>query len=91
MKRLRTNYSNREICGMIEFLYESDQDYLEKDRLSPNLLASQWVNTIYADMQLWVEDKYVPKKAKKAKKHHEWSQPVKETNSKIGDWEEWDL
>ena len=88
MKRLRTNYSNREICGMIEFLYESDQDYLEKDRLSPNLLASQWVNTIYADMQLWVDDKYVPKKAKKAKKHHEWSQPVKETNSKIGDWEE---
>ena len=88
MKRLRANYSNREICGMIEFLYESDQDYLEKDRLSPNLLASQWVNTIYADMQLWVDDKYVPKKAKKAKKHHEWSQPVKETNSKIGDWEE---
>ena len=88
MKRLKTNYSNREICGMIEFLYMSDQDYLEKDRLSPNLLASQWVNTIYADMQLWVEDKYVPKKAKKAKKHHEWSQPVKETNSKIGDWEE---
>lgn len=88
MKRLKTNYSNREICGMIEFLYMSDQDYLEKDRLSPNLLASQWVNTIYADMQLWVDDKYVPKKAKKAKKHHEWSQPVKETNSKIGDWEE---
>ena len=88
MKRLKNNYSTREICGMIEFLYESDQDYLEKDRLSPNILASSWVNTIYADMQLWVDDKYVPKKAKKAKKHHEWSQPVKETNSKIGDWEE---
>lgn len=46
MKRLKENYSVREICGMIEFLYTSEQDYLDKDRLSPNLLASQWVNTI---------------------------------------------
>lgn len=32
MKRLRENYSNREICGMIEFMYTSEQDYLSKDR-----------------------------------------------------------
>lgn len=80
MKRLRENYSNREICGMIEFLYESDQDYLEKDRLSPNLLASSWVNTIYADMQLWVEDKYIPRsvqtKKKKSIKSKEWDKDV---------------
>lgn len=75
MKRLRTNYDTREICAMIEFLYESDQDYLEKDRLSPNILASSWVNTIYADMKLWVEDKYNPRS-------------VKEKNSKKskGEW-----
>lgn len=80
MKRLRTNYTNREICGMIEFLYESDQDYLEKDRLSPNLLASSWVNTIYADMQLWVDDKYIPRsvqaKKKKSIKTKEWDKDV---------------
>ena len=80
MKRLKTNYSNREICGMIEFLYESDQDYLDKDRLSPNLLASQWVNTIYADMQLWIDDKYVPKskqaKRKQSIKTKEWDKDV---------------
>ena len=80
MKRLRENYSNREICGMIEFLYESDQDYLEKDRLSPNLLASSWVNTIYADMQLWVEDKYIPRsvqtKKKNSIKSKEWDKDV---------------
>ena len=88
MKRLRSNYSNREICGMIEFLYESDQDYLEKDRLSPNLLASSWINTIYADMKLWVDDKYESKSSKKKKKHREWSQPIEEkTTSKIGEWE----
>lgn len=78
MKRLRNNYSNREICGMIEFLYESDQDYLEKDRLSPGLLSSGWVNTIYADMNLWVEDKYIPKSAKSNKSKY---------NSK-GEWHE---
>ena len=75
MKRLKENYSNREICGMIEFLYESEQDYLEKDRLSPNLLASQWVNTIFADMKLWVEDKYVPR-----------SRMTKNTTKSKGEW-----
>lgn len=85
MKRLKTNYSNREICGMIEFLYMSDQDYLEKDRLSPNLLASQWVNTIYADMQLWVDDKYVPKSKKTKKKSKgEWDNTQEENTSSIG-------
>lgn len=61
MKRLKESYTVREICGMIEFLYTSEQDYLDKTRITPNLLASQWINTIYADMQLWVDDKYVPR------------------------------
>lgn len=87
MKRLKTNYSNREICVMIEFLYESDQDYLEKDRLSPNLLASQWVNTIYADMQLWVKDKYVPRSVQSKKKNNvrqrEWDKDVAKTKDDV--------
>lgn len=88
MKRLKEQYSNREICGMIEFLYESEQDYLDKNRLSPNLLASQWVNTIYADMQLWVDDKYIPrsveKSSKRKKSHHEWDDSVIKDDVKIG-------
>ena len=87
MKRLRANYNNREICGMIEFLYESDQDYLDKSRLSPNILASQWVNTIYADMQLWVEDKYVPRsvqtKKKKNIKQREWDKDEAQTKNNV--------
>ena len=85
MKRLLNNYSNREICGMIEFLYDSEQDYLDKSRLSINLLASQWINTIYADMQLWVDDKYTPKSKqdsrKKAVKQREWSSEDKNTSN----------
>jgi len=87
MKRLRASYSNREICGMIEFLYESDQDYLDKDRLSPNILASSWVNTVYADMQLWVDDKYVPRsvqaKKKKSVKQREWDKDVAKTKNDV--------
>lgn len=88
MKRLREQYSNREICGMIEFIYESEQDYLDKKRLSPNVLASQWINTIYADMQLWVEDKYIPrsveKSSKRKKSQHEWDNSVLKDDVQIG-------
>lgn len=87
MKRLRANYNNREICGMIEFLYESDQDYLDKNRLSPNLLASSWVNTIYADMKLWVEDKYIPRsvksKSKSNTKQREWDRDDAKTSNDV--------
>lgn len=87
MKRLKNNYSNREICGMIEFLYESDQDYLEKDRLSPGLLSSSWVNTIYADMQLWVDDKYIPRSVKSKKKDNvkskEWDKDVADVKDDV--------
>ena len=87
MKRLKSNYDNREICGMIEFLYESDQDYLDKGRLSPNLLASSWVNTIYADMKLWVDDKYIPRSVQTKKKKNvaqrEWDKDVADTNNDV--------
>lgn len=85
-KRLRDNYDSREICGMIEFLFRSEQDYLDKNRLSPNLLASQWVNTIYADTQLWLDDKYYPNSTKKKQKQREWSES-KNDDVKIGGWE----
>lgn len=87
-KRLTENFTPREICCMIEFLYQSEQDYLDKDRLSPNVLASAWINTIYADMKLWVNDEYTPK-SKKKHKSREWTAPVddNETNVKIGEWD----
>ena len=87
-KRLSESYTPTEICCMVEFLYQSEQDYLDKSRLSPNILASQWVNTIYADMQLWVEDEYTPKSKKKHIKR-EWTTPVSDlsSSSEIGEWE----
>lgn len=83
MKRARENYSNRELCGMIEFLYMSEQDYLDKSRLSPNLLVSGWVNTIYADMKLWVEDKYIPKSALRRHESREWDKQDDSDDSNV--------
>ena len=71
-KELSKNFSKREICGMITFLYESTQNYLDKKRLSPNVLASAWINTIYADFNLWLDDKYKPS-SKKKNKEREWN------------------
>lgn len=84
-KVLLEDFSAKEICGMIEFLYTSEQDYLNKDRLSPNVLASRWINTVYADFKLWLEDEYVPK-SKKVHQQREWTSPVDTNSTKIGEW-----
>ena len=87
MKRLRGDFDNRDICAMIEFLYVSDQDYLDKPHLSINLLASQWINTIYPDTMLWVDDKYTPKskttKKQKLVSKKEWDKKS-DDNASIG-------
>ncbi len=70
-----------EICEMVVFLYESEQDYLRKDTLSPNVLMSSWLNRIYPDTQKWLkgetEETAVNKK--------EWRSDKSE--SKVGEWE----
>lgn len=87
MKRLHENFSSREICAMIEFLYVSEQDYLEKERVSINLLGSQWINTIYADMKLWVNDEYVPRSQKSRLKskvsQKEWDKKIAGTSDDV--------
>lgn len=82
-KKLKESYSNREICGMIVFIYESEQNYLDKERLSPNVLSSSWINTIYADFKLWLDDNYKPKQ-KKNNKVREWEDSTNEENIEIG-------
>lgn len=75
-KMLRATYTNRDICGMIEFLYTSGQEYLSKETLSPNILVTKWVNTIYRDTQAWINDSYVPSPKRKPS-----------GNSKKGEWD----
>ena len=86
MKKLQKNFSNEEICLMVEFMFESDQNYLDKKTLQPTVLISGWQTTIFNDSQLWFNDEYTPKKkTKKEKPKREWSGDNKNT-AKIGEW-----
>lgn len=86
-KRLQDNYSVREICLMIEFIFNSDQNYLDTSITQPTVLASNWCNTVYRDSLLWVDDKYFPKE-KKVPVTREWSNKTTEEKADIGGWSE---
>ena len=82
----KRDYSVEEILVMIEFLYTSEQDYLDKRKLHPGILLTGWCNKIYSDSQDWLKDEY---KTDTKKKHvtREWSEEVpEEEEAEIGDW-----
>lgn len=86
-KKLKEEFSNRHICAMIEFIYSSNQNYLDKERLSPNVLASNFINSIYPDTLLWLDDNYTPNSYnKKDKRENEWKGDTSHDTSSIGDW-----
>lgn len=86
-KRLQSNYEPREICLMIEFIFFSEQNYINKDITQPTILASGWCNKIYRDSLLWANDEYVPEKIKhKPLREYDGNREV--TDAKIGDWED---
>lgn len=79
-------YSNEEILIMIEFLFKSDQDYLDKRYIQPTVLISGWCNKIYQDSQLWLNDKYVPKSKAKFSQR-EYTGDTNITSISIGEWD----
>lgn len=84
-KTFLTKYTPREICLMIEFVFSSNQNYLDKSTFTTSLLVSGWCNTIYHDALLWADDKYKPKAKKPSR---EWTKEVDEETAKIGEWED---
>jgi hypothetical protein len=78
-------HTPEEIITMIEFLFKSEQDYLDVTTITPNIFRSGWVNKIYQDSQLWLNDEYKNEKTKKFTKR-EWTGDTEEDNSNIGDW-----
>ncbi len=90
-KKLLGNYTAREICLMIEFIFTSDQNYLDKSLTQPTVLISGYCNKIYHDSMLWVEDEYFPTedtpKKSKSKPQREWNRQSKNDSANIGDWE----
>lgn len=90
-KKLQENYTPREICLMIEFIFCSNQNYLDITITQPTVLSSNWCNTIYRDSLLWVEDQYEPVEKRVTKREHikkrEWQREVTEEKTTIGEWE----
>lgn len=90
-KKLQENYTPREICLMIEFLFNSDQNYLDKEVTQPTVLISSWCNTLYRDSLLWADDEYKPYEKPNTRKEQiskrEWKREVKGEKSTIGEWE----
>lgn len=90
---LERGYTNEQILAMIEFLFESDQDYLDKTTLHPGILLTGWCNTIFQDSQLWLDDLYVPRsernKTKNSKRDvkREWVDNNPSTDCTIGEWD----
>lgn len=74
-----------EIVAMIEFLFTSEQDYLDPKSLTPNIFRSGWVNKIYQDTKLWANDEYTTEKKKKFVKR-EWTGDTEEDNSSMDEW-----
>lgn len=87
MSKLQKDFSNEEICVMIEFIFDSDQNYLDPKVTRPTVLISAYQSSIYNDSQLWLDDKYTPKKKKKELQVREWSDNVSgNNNAVIGEW-----
>lgn len=84
-KRLLQTYQPIEICLMVEFLFESNQNYITLP-VAPRILASSWNTTIYRDSQLWVVDKYVPYERKRTVPvPREWKKSANNEVS-LGEW-----
>ena len=87
-KKLQTDYEPREICLMIEFIFFSEQNYLDKAITQPTVLTSTWCNTIYRDSIAWANDEYDPNiKSVKQKSTREWKGNTSTDSAKVGDWD----
>lgn len=87
-KKLQADYEPREICLMIEFIFFSEQTYLDKEITQPTVLSSTWCNTIYRDSIAWANDEYDPNfKPVKQRVTREWNGDTSTDSAKVGDWD----
>lgn len=87
-KKLQSDYEPREICLMIEFIFFSEQTYLDKEITQPTVLSSTWCNTIYRDSIAWANDEYDPNmRPVKQKVVREWKGDTSTDSAKVGDWD----
>lgn len=86
-------YNAWEICLMIEFIFESGQEYIAKDTVQPTIIISSMCNSIFADAVKWHNDEYVPSVKKISAPHMRLREErfttendVGTRKAKIGEW-----
>src|SRR5699024_4581924 len=52
-----------ELKLMIDFVWDSDQDIVDKQTMGIWVLSKGWINSIYQNALLWQDGKYKPKSA----------------------------
>ncbi len=74
--------SQREICAAIEFIFQSEQDYLDKRIVQPSVLVSGYSHKIFQDLLLWIDGEYLPNR-NKVDKFKQTAILTKESKSKV--------
>lgn len=80
LKSIMDEMSFVEIKDMIDFVFDSNQDMVEKRTVGIWILSKGWINSVYQNSVLWKEGKYKPKTA--PKRNREWQPEVAEASRK---------
>lgn len=80
IKSILNEMSWTELKDMIDFVFDSNQDIVEKRTVGLWILSKGWINSIYQNTILWKEGKYKPKTA--PKRNREWQPEVAEASVK---------
>lgn len=84
---LEKGVTKEEIINMIDFIFNSPQNYINKEEATPLILYSTWFHKILEDSKAWKEGKYNPHKKKKVVR--EWKKDKSNKDNidvVIGEW-----
>ena len=93
VKHLFNTYSPKELCIAIDFIFNSDQTYIDKQRSSLGILCHKWLVSLVPDSQDWVNGNYCSYSKARTKRQsaltkREWGERNGKKLSSIGDWED---
>ena len=83
MKKLMKTVNAADIKLMIDFIFDSNQNIVEKKTASISLLSSSWYDTMYSNAKMWNAGTYKPKVVKAAGK--KIGRDFVDTNPEVGE------
>lgn len=77
LKSLMSNFEPTDIKNMIDFIFDSNQDIVDRRTVGIWALSGGWTNTIYQNSQLWINGEYTSKKTLTKKPNREYKESSK--------------